>query len=107
MGKIGKAKITKNSKGEENTHIMFCPDLEHFGMVCIDDDTVTLLKQCVYDMAGCEGLLNNEHLKVKGFKSYVKMHLNSAAAQAAVDSGVQLKQNPQLFMSRQVIDGRS
>ena len=51
--------------------------------------------------------LNNEHLKVKGFKSYVKMHLNSAAAQAAVDSGVQLKQNPQLFMSRQVIDGRS
>ena len=51
MGKIGKAKITKNSKGKENTHIMFCPDLEHFDMGCVNDDTVDILKQCVYDMA--------------------------------------------------------
>ena len=91
MSKIGKAKITKNSKGEEYTRITFRPDLKRFGMDRIGDDTVSLLKRRVYDMAGVvkdvKVFLNDERLKVKGFKSYVEMYLNSAAAQAAVDSG--------------------
>ena len=91
MSKIGKAKITKNSKGEEYTRITFRPDLKRFGMDRIGDDTVSLLKRRVYDMAGVvkdvKVFLNDQRLKVKGFKSYVEMYLNSAAAQAAVDSG--------------------
>jgi DNA topoisomerase II len=57
----------------------------------IDDDTVALLKKCVYDMAGTvkdvKVYLNDKRLKVKGFKSYVDMYLNSAAAEAAESSG--------------------
>src|ERR1700730_9581299 len=52
MSKFGKAKITKNSKGEEYTRVTFRPDLALFGMETIDDDTVSLLKKRVYDMAG-------------------------------------------------------
>lgn len=91
MGKVGKAKITKNSKGEEYTRITFRPDLKRFGMDHIDEDTVALLKKRVYDMAGVikdvKVYLNDEHLKVKGFKSYVDMYLNSAAAEASESSG--------------------
>lgn len=91
MSKVGKAKITKNGKGEEYTRITFRPDLKRFGMDKIDDDTVALLKRRVYDMAGVtkdvKVFLNDERLKVKGFKSYVEMYLSSAAAQAAEDSG--------------------
>src|ERR1700733_5144447 len=37
MSKIGKAKITKNSRNEEYTKISFRPDLKRFGMDNIDD----------------------------------------------------------------------
>lgn len=91
MGKVGKAKITKNSKGEEYTRVTFRPDLKRFGMDTIDDDTVALLKKRVYDMAGTvkdiKVFLNDERLKIKGFKSYVDMYLTSAAAEAAEGSG--------------------
>ncbi|KAF7986171.1 hypothetical protein HWV62_38564 [Athelia sp. TMB] len=91
MGKVGKAKITKNGKGEEYTRVTFRPDLKRFGMDTIDDDTVALLKKRVYDMAGTvkdiKVFLNDERLKIKGFKSYVDMYINSAAAEAADHSG--------------------
>lgn len=91
MGKVGKAKITKNGKGEDYTRVTFRPDLKRFGMDAIDDDTVALLKKRVYDMAGTvkdvKVFLNDERLKIKGFKSYVDMYLNSAAAEAAEASG--------------------
>lgn len=91
MGKVGKAKITKNSKGEEYTRVTFRPDLKRFGMDTIDDDTVALLKKRVYDMAGTvkdiKVFLNDERLKIKGFKSYVDMYLTSTAAEAAEGSG--------------------
>lgn len=91
MGKVGKAKITKNPRGEEYTRVTFRPDLKRFGMDSIDDDTIALLKKRVYDMAGTvkdiKVFLNDERLKVKGFKSYVDMYLNSAAAEAAEGSG--------------------
>ncbi|KAN0138695.1 type II DNA topoisomerase [Lactarius tabidus] len=91
MGKCGKAKITKNSRGEEYTRVTFTPDLKRFGMTSIDPDAASLLKKRVYDMAGTvkdiKVYLNNERLKVKGFKQYIEMYLNSAAEAAAEVSG--------------------
>jgi DNA topoisomerase-2 len=91
MGKCGKPKITKNSKNAEYTRVTFCPDLPRFSMNCIDADTEALLMKRVYDMAGCvkdvKVWLNDERVKVKGFKAYVEMYLNSAAEQNAESSG--------------------
>ncbi|TCD61068.1 DNA topoisomerase 2 [Steccherinum ochraceum] len=91
MSKMGKAKITKNGKKEEYTRVTFKPDLKRFGMDSIDDDAVALLKKRVYDMAGTvkdiKVILNDERLKVKGFKQYVELYLASAAEQAAEESG--------------------
>jgi len=91
MSKVGKAKITKNPKGEEYTRVTFRPDLKRFGMDRIDEDTVSLLKKRVYDMAGTvkdiKVYLNDERLKIKNFKQYVDMYINSAAAEAADNSG--------------------
>ena len=101
MGKVGKAKITKNSKGEEYTRVTFRPDLKRFGMATIDDDTIALLKKRVYDMAGTvkdvKVYLNDERLKIKGFKSYVDMYLTSAAAEAAESSGGAAQNKPAMI----------
>lgn len=91
MTKMGKAKITKNSKKEEYTRVSFKPDLKRFGMESIDDDTVALLKKRVYDLAGTvkdvKVVLNDERIKIKNFKQYVELYLNSAADKAAEESG--------------------
>ena len=91
MGKCGKPKITKNSKSEEYTRITFRPDLKRFGMDRIDEDTASLLRKRVYDMAGVvkdvKVYLNDERLKIKNFKQYVEMYINSAQAEAAENSG--------------------
>jgi DNA topoisomerase-2 len=96
MTKVGKAKITKYTK-EEYTKITFKPELARFGMTSIDDDTVSLLRKRVFDIAGTtknvKVFLDGEKLKVKGFKQYVEMYLNSAAVEQANASGgaVQMK----------------
>ena len=91
MSKCGTAKITKNGRGEEYTKVTFRPDLKRFGMERIDEDTLSLLKRRVYDMAGTvrdvKVFLNDERLKIKNFKQYVEMYLESAAADAAATSG--------------------
>ncbi|KIJ32068.1 hypothetical protein M422DRAFT_185076 [Sphaerobolus stellatus SS14] len=91
MSKVGKAKITKTSGNTEFTKITFRPDLKRFGMDKIDDDTVALLMKRVYDMAGTvkdiKVSLNDERLKIKNFKQYVELYLDSAAAAAAETSG--------------------
>lgn len=91
MSKCGKAKITANAKGDEWTRVTFRPDLKRFGMDSIDEDTAGLLRKRVYDMAGTvknvKVYLNDERLKVKNFKSYVELYLNSATAEAAENSG--------------------
>lgn len=91
MGKMGKAKITKNGRGEEYTKVSFKPDLKRFGMETIDDDTVALLKRRVHDLAGTvrdvKVYLNDERLKTKNFKQYVELYLNSVAEQAGEESG--------------------
>lgn len=91
MSKMGKAKITKNGRGEEYTRVTFKPDLKRFGMDSIDEDTVALLKKRVHDLAGTvrdiKVFLNDERIKIKGFKQYVDLYLSSAAEQAAETSG--------------------
>ena len=91
MSKCGKHKITKNARGEEYTRVTFRPDLKRFGMDRIDEDTESLLKKRVYDMAGTvkdvKVYLNDERLKVKNFKQYVEMYLSSVAAEAEEHSG--------------------
>jgi DNA topoisomerase-2 len=91
MSKLSKAKITKNPRNEEYTKVTFQPDLKRFGMDSIDGDTIALLKKRVYDMAGTvkdvKVHLNSDRLKVKSFKSYVEMFVNSAAADAVKQSG--------------------
>ncbi|TFK76656.1 type II DNA topoisomerase [Pluteus cervinus] len=85
------AKITKNSRGEEFTRVTFKPDLARFGMTSIDDDTASLLRKRVYDMAGTvkdvKVFLNDERLKIKNFKQYVELYVSSAQAEAAANSG--------------------
>ena len=99
MSKMGKAKILKNGRGEEYTRVTFKPDLKRFGMDSIDEDTVSLLKKRVHDLAGTvkdvKVFLNDERLKIKNFKQYVELFLNSAAESAAEASGgaAQAKQN--------------
>ena len=52
---------------------------------------VALLKKRVYDMAGTVAnvkvYLNDERLKIKNFKQYVDMYVNSLAAEAEENSG--------------------
>src|ERR1700761_176461 len=87
MSKCGTPKISNNSKNMEYTRVTFKPDLARFNMESIDADTEALLLKRVYDMAGSvkdvKVWLNDERLKIKGFKAYIEMYLNSAAEQAA------------------------
>ncbi|PBL01342.1 type II DNA topoisomerase [Armillaria gallica] len=98
MSICGKPKITKNSKGEEWTRVSFRPDLARFGMDSIDEDTAALLRKRVYDMAGTvrdvKVFLNDERVKVRNFKQYVEMYLNSAQAEAEDKSGGAAQSKP-------------
>lgn len=91
MTKAGKAKITKNARKEEYTKITFKPDLKRFGMDSIDEDAISLLKKRVYDMSGTvknvKVYLNDERLKIKNFKSYVDLYVESVAAETAESGG--------------------
>ncbi|KAF8060944.1 DNA topoisomerase II [Lyophyllum atratum] len=91
MSVCGKPKITKNARGEEWTRVTFRPDLKRFGMDSIDEDTASLLRKRVFDMAGTvkdvKVFLNDERLKIKNFKQYVEMYLQSAQAEAEEKSG--------------------
>ncbi|KAK9455436.1 DNA topoisomerase [Dipodascopsis uninucleata] len=79
MSKVGKPKITENSKGEEYTRISFKPDLRLFGMTELDDDLIGIMMRRVYDLAGTvknvKVYLNNERLKIRNFKQYIEMYV--------------------------------
>lgn len=107
MGTCGKAKITKNGKGEEWTKISFRPDLKRFGMQSIDDDTASLLRKRVYDMAGTvkdvKVFLNDKRItNVKNFKQYVELYISSAtkAANEAAGDDAATVEKPTLIYER-------
>jgi DNA topoisomerase-2 len=107
MSVCGKSKITKNARGEEYTRVTFRPDLKRFGMDSIDEDTAGLLRKRVYDIAGTvrdvKVFLNDERLKIKNFKQYVDMYLQSVQAEAAESSGG-ASQPKQSLMYEQISD---
>jgi DNA topoisomerase-2 len=60
-------------------------------MTEIDDDTEALLMKRVYDMAGtvkdCKVFLNDERIKIKGFKQYIDMYLSATTKKQSEESG--------------------
>ncbi|TPX65567.1 hypothetical protein SpCBS45565_g05063 [Spizellomyces sp. 'palustris'] len=73
-------KITKAANADF-TRITFKPDLSKFGMTEMDNDLIAVLKRRVYDLAGvvpnAKVFLNDERIKIKNFKEYVKLYLDS------------------------------
>lgn len=76
-----KPKITENKKGEQYTKISFKPDLVKFNLPAengLAGDMEALLSKRVFDMAGTlknvKVWLNEERLKITGFKKYVEMY---------------------------------
>ncbi|KAI9090852.1 DNA topoisomerase [Phlyctochytrium arcticum] len=88
MSKKSEPKITTGYKGEDFTRITFKPDLARFGMTGIDSDFEALVKKRVYDLAGCiRGIkvyLNDTRLKIKDFKDYAELYVNSATPSTVV-----------------------
>jgi len=77
MLKKGSAKISPNT-GSDFTSVVFQPDLEKFGMTCIDKDTISVLTRRAYDCAattGCKIFLNGTKLPVSNFKQYCELYL--------------------------------
>jgi DNA topoisomerase II len=78
MGNTGKPEIMKYKKSDF-TKITFNPDLKRFGMDCLDDEIVSLLKKRVYDLSGTvknvKVYLNGERLEIKNFRQYVELYL--------------------------------
>ncbi|KAJ3273863.1 DNA topoisomerase 2 [Terramyces sp. JEL0728] len=67
---------------EDYTQITFKPDLAKFGLETIDDDFAALLTKRVYDLAGCvrgvKVYLNDTRIKMRDFKEYMELYVNSA-----------------------------
>ena len=110
MSVCGKAKITSNKVGREYTHITFKPDLKRFGMETLDADFEALVKRRVYDLAGCvKGVkveLNGERIKIKTFKQYVEMYINSNAKKDVPEGVEALDLMPKQSIAHQVVNER-
>lgn len=74
--------IRANPKNEAYTKITFSPDLSRFGLACLDNDIVSLMKKRVYDVAGVNSslkvYLNGIKLNIKSFKDYVALYPSDA-----------------------------
>ncbi|KVI00753.1 Arginine repressor C-terminal-like domain-containing protein [Cynara cardunculus var. scolymus] len=84
MGNKSEPTITKCKSGENWTMVSFKPDLSKFGMECLEDDVVALMKKRVVDLAGCLGKsvkveLDGKRVPPKTFEDYVKLYLPSSA----------------------------
>lgn len=80
MSEKGEPQITPCSSSENWTCITFKPDLERFQMAALEEDTITLFRKRVYDMAGVLGKTvkvsyNGKMLPVRDFSAYVDMYL--------------------------------
>ena len=80
MSVLGEPKITEFPRDAfDYTSVSFEPDLKKFGMKTLDDDTYSLLKKRVYDLAGCSPstvsvYLNGKKIKIKNFQEYVNLY---------------------------------
>ena len=110
MSVVGKAKITSNKAGKEYTQIIFKPDLKRFGMEGFDADFEAVVKRRVYDLAGCvKGVkvdLNGERIKIKSFKQYVEMYIDSNAKKEVAEGMEVLDSAPKPTLVHQVVNDR-
>ncbi|GJU43077.1 DNA topoisomerase 2 [Tanacetum coccineum] len=93
-----KSEIAKCHRGENWTMVSFKPDFKIFGMECLEDDTVALLKRRVVDLAGCLGKgvkveLDGKRVPPKTFEDYVKLYLPTSM-RAALDQRVNSELTP-------------
>jgi len=78
----GIPEITKFT-GKPYTVIDFSPDLERFGIDCIDNDTLMLMKKRVIDITACTNknvsvFLDDKKLDCKTLEKYVNYYLNDS-----------------------------
>ena len=72
--------ITEIDKKEDSyTKISFIPDYKKFGLKCLTDDMISLLKRRVYDIAGTTTqnvnvYYNDDHINIKSFQDYIKLY---------------------------------
>ncbi|KAG4090310.1 type II DNA topoisomerase [Neocallimastix lanati (nom. inval.)] len=104
MSKKSKPKLTNATK-EDFTKITFKPDLQKFGMEKMDEDFEALLLKRVYDIAGCVSgvkvYLNDERIKIKNFKDYCQMYINSTKKESQEnDLGSMPNQNQNIIYER-------
>ncbi|ORX47390.1 type II DNA topoisomerase [Piromyces finnis] len=104
MSKKSKPKLTNATK-DDFTKITFKPDLKKFGMEKMDEDFEALLLKRVYDIAGCVSgvkvYLNDERIKIKNFKDYCQMYINSTKKESEEnDLGNMPNQNQNIIYER-------
>jgi DNA topoisomerase-2 len=89
MSKKKAPKITKNSKGEEYTEIIFKPDLSKFNLTELSEDFEKLIQKRAYDLAGCvkrdkkenfRVKFNKQRIPIKDFENYTKLYAESTEA---------------------------
>ncbi|KAI8823024.1 DNA topoisomerase, partial [Fimicolochytrium jonesii] len=110
MSNKSKPKITAAAK-HDYTKITFKPDLKKFGLKELDDDIIAVLTKRVYDIAGVlpgvKVTLNKERIKIKNFKEYVKLYLDSVFGDApAKPTIVYEKADPRWEVAFAVSDGQ-
>ena len=80
MGKRTEAKISKSDK--KFTEISYIADLQQFGMQCIGEEHIKMMRKRLIDIAAANpGLrvnFNKEKYRFKSFLEYVKLYVNEA-----------------------------
>lgn len=106
MSVAGKPSIKKmTGRKVEYTKITFKPDLNKFHMDSLDNDTLSVLRRRVYDIAGTvKGVsvsLNGTTLKIKDFKTYVEMYVKALNAKRVNDGEViDLEKKPTIIYKK-------
>ncbi|CCD25573.1 DNA topoisomerase 2 NDAI_0F02550 [Naumovozyma dairenensis CBS 421] len=84
-------KITPYSKGQSYTKVSFKPDLSRFNMEELDKDILGVMRRRVYDIGGSVSNVNvyldGKSLKIRNFKNYVELYLNSSEKSRQLDNG--------------------
>lgn len=80
MSKTGEASISEfSSDAFDYTVVQFTPDFKKFGLKGLDNDTLSLMKKRVYDLAGCSPgtvgvYLNGKKIPIKQFQDYTELY---------------------------------
>jgi len=76
MKSHSEAEISPN-KGGQYTRVTFTPDFARFGVRCMSDELLSVLRRRVADMAAIlpnvKVILNGKRIQIGGFKEYIRM----------------------------------